>query len=206
MLQKWFRDALREDQFCSRFCDPEAPVALSKELPSEEWALIITRRRLLALLRPGSNDFLSTKPEDTPSCSRDMWSVIMRLYLGCYVYDDSEAPVWLLCICCEELYLDKLGIYAAAVCSTVWERVARHDRLMTVFPKWIASPAFLVIQEKYAQEKAEGHLFGISYRPDDALVFPRRDTRRRPGPTNCHRLPGDRNLRHHEIQGKGGLA
>lgn len=60
VFQKRLRDALREGEFRSRFCDLDAPVALSKELPADILALLFTRRRLLDLLRPGFNAFIST--------------------------------------------------------------------------------------------------------------------------------------------------
>lgn len=72
-------------------------MALSKELLVEEWNLRYTRRRILALLCPCTNSFLSTKSEDTPFWTRDMWIFMMRLYLGCFVYDDSAALMWLRC-------------------------------------------------------------------------------------------------------------
>jgi len=172
VFQKRLREALREDEFHRRFSNPRAPVPLSKELPAEDWNLLFTRRRILALLRPGANAFLSTKPDDTPFCSTDMWSMMMRIYLGCYVYDDSSTPTLLRCGCCDELVLDKLGIHAITACSTGWGRVARHDRQATIFLKWLASPAGLAFQGKYGGGEALGLLFGTSHRPADALVFP----------------------------------
>ena len=72
-----------------------------------------------------------------------MWSMMMRMYLGCYVYDDSAAPTWLRCGCCDELVLDKLGIHAVTTCFTGWGRNARHDRQAIIFLKWLAAPAGL---------------------------------------------------------------
>ena len=172
VFQKRLREALREDEFRLRFCDPLAPVPLNTELPAEDWSMLFTRRRILALLRPGANAFLSTKPDDTPFCSTDMWSMMVRMYLGCYVYDDSSTPTWLRCGCCDELVLDKLGIHAITTCPTGWGRVARHDRQATIFLKWLASPAGLAFQGKYGQGEAVGLLFGTLHRPADALVFP----------------------------------
>lgn len=140
-----------EIEFPSRFCDPDALVALSTELPAEYWALLFTRSRLLSLLRPSDNAFLSTKPDDTFFCSRDMRSVMLRLYLVSYVYDDSAAPVWLRCGCCEELFIDKPGIHAVAVCFTGWGGFDRHDRLATILFKWLACPAGLAFQGKHAR-------------------------------------------------------
>ena len=114
---RW-REALREDDFRKRFRNPKAPIPLFTELPVEDWCLLFIRRRIFALLCPGANSFLSTKPDDTPFCSTDMWSMMMRIYLGYYVYDDSSTPTWLRCGCCEELVLDKLGIHAITACST----------------------------------------------------------------------------------------
>ena len=73
------REALREDDFRRRFCDPLAPVPLNTELPAEDWSLLFTRRRILALLLPGANVFLSNKPD------ADMRSTMMCIYLECYV-------------------------------------------------------------------------------------------------------------------------
>ena len=58
---------------------------LFTELPAEDWSLLFTRRRIFAHLRPGANSFLSTKPDNTPFCFTDMWSMMMRIYLGCYM-------------------------------------------------------------------------------------------------------------------------
>lgn len=71
VFPKWLRDALREGEFRTRF-NPDAPVALSKDLPDEYWALLYTRRPLLAIPRSGANAVLYTKPDDSPFCSRDM--------------------------------------------------------------------------------------------------------------------------------------
>jgi len=89
----------------------------------------------------------------------------MRIYLGCYVYDDSSTPTWLRWGCCDELFLDKLGIHAITACSTGRGRVARHDRQATIFLKWLASPAGLAYQGKYGGGEAEGLLFWHSIPP-----------------------------------------
>ena len=47
-----------------------------------------------------------------------MWSMMMRIYLGFYIYDDSAPPVWLRCGFCDELFLEKLGIHAITTCFT----------------------------------------------------------------------------------------
>ena len=67
----------------------------------------------------------------------------MRLYLGCYFYDDAAEPAWLRCGFFDELVLGKLGIHAIAVCFTGWGRVTRHDRQATTFLKWLAYSAGL---------------------------------------------------------------
>ena len=172
VFQKRLREALREDEYRTRFGNPAAPVPPSLDLPAEDWDLLFSRRRILALLRPGANSFLSTRPADTPFCSTDMWSMMMRIYLGCYVYDDSIAQTRLRCGCCDELVLDKLGVHATTNCASGWGRHARHDRQATIFLKWLAAPAGLAYQGKYGQGEAVGLLFGTQHRPADALVFP----------------------------------
>lgn len=89
------RDALRKYDFRSLLFDPGSSMAPFKELPGEDWDLIYTRRHILALLRRGANVFLPTKTEDAPSFSTVMCRVMIRLYLGCYVYDDSAAQTWI---------------------------------------------------------------------------------------------------------------
>lgn len=51
--------------------------------------MVFTRRHLLALLRPGASYFLRGKPADEPFFPQKLWAVMMRLYLGFYVYVDS---------------------------------------------------------------------------------------------------------------------
>lgn len=97
---------------------------------------------------------------------------MMRLCSGRYDYGDSAEPVWMHCVFCYELFLDKLGIHAVSVSFTGCGRVARRDRLATIFVKWIASPACLSFQENYGRGEAEGTILGTPYRPVDALVFP----------------------------------
>ena len=172
VFQKRLREALREDEYGTRFCNPAAPISPSQDLPAEDWDLLFTRRRILALLRPGANSFLSTRPADTPFCSTDMWSIMMRIYLGCFVYDDSTAQSRLRCGSCDEPVLDKLGVHATTNCANGWGRHARHDRQATIFLKWLAAPAGLAYQGKYGQGEAVGLLFGTQHRPADALVFP----------------------------------
>lgn len=96
----------------------------------------------------------------------------MRLYLECYVYDDSSAPVWLRFWCCDGLVLDKFGIHAVAFCFTGRGRAARHDRPATIFIKWLASPAGIVFRGKYGRGESKCLLFETKYRPAEALVFP----------------------------------
>ena len=67
----------------------------------------------------------------------------MRIYLGCFVYDDSTAPIWLRCGCCDKFVLDKLCIHTITTCFNGRGHNARHDRQATIFPKWLAAPAGL---------------------------------------------------------------
>lgn len=70
---------------------------------------------------------------------------MVRLYLGCYVYEDLLSPVWMRYGCCDEFALDKIGIQSVA-----------------------APPAGLLFIRKYAQGEAKG----LPYRSANALVFP----------------------------------
>lgn len=96
----------------------------------------------------------------------------MRLYLGFYVCDDSAAPVWLRCVCCDDIVLFILGFHAVAMFDTDWERVARHDRLAEIFLKWLPTPAGFIFQRKYVRGESESLLYGTSYRPTDSFIFP----------------------------------
>lgn len=129
--------------------DPYGQLPMSTNLPPDYRALLHTRRRIISLLHPGANAFLSTKPEDTLFCSTDMRSCIMRIYLGCFVYVGSSAPTFLRCGCCNKLVLEKIGTHAIASCFTGWGRVTIHDRLETILLKWLFSSAGLAFQGKY---------------------------------------------------------
>jgi len=96
----------------------------------------------------------------------------MRMYLGCCVYDDSAGPRLARCGNCGLNVLDKLGIHATTVCPSGWGRIARHDRIATLFLRWLISPAGLAFQGKYFRGEAKGLLFGTASRPADALIFP----------------------------------
>ena len=172
VFHKSLRDALEEDAYRARFVDSPKPPPTDAALNTADWEMLFARRRLLALLRPGANAFLRSRPADEPFCPRELWSVMMRIYLGCYVYSDSSGPDPALCGHCGKHVLDRLGIHAIACCSSGWGRVARHDRLAKLFLQWLAAPAGLAFQGKYFLGEAEGLLFGTGSRPADALVFP----------------------------------
>lgn len=53
----------------------------------------------------------------------------------------------------EKLVLDKLGIRAFVIYSAGWGHVARRDRLATIFPNWLASPAGIAFKIKNAEAK-----------------------------------------------------
>ena len=134
--------------------------------------MLATRRRILAIRMPGANSFLGARPSDEPFFPRELWSIILRLYLGCSVYDDSTVPYPARFGHCSANVLDRRGIHATTVCPTGWGRISRHDRIATLFLRWLAAPADLAFQGKYFKGEAKGLLFGTSSRPADALVFP----------------------------------
>lgn len=130
------------------------------------------RRRFRALLRPGANAFMRERPADEPFCSQQVWAVMMRLYLGCYFYDDSAGPHSALCGHCGRYVLDSMGIYAIACFQTGWGRVAGHKRLAKLSIRWLESPAGLSALINYKRGQARGLLFGTCSRPADASIFP----------------------------------
>lgn len=60
---------------------------------------------------------------------------MMRLYLGCYVYEYFVTPAWMHWGCCDELALYKLEIQDISACFTGWKRVSKYDRLSTINAK-----------------------------------------------------------------------
>lgn len=96
----------------------------------------------------------------------------MRVYLGCFVYDDSSTPTWISCGCCNEQVLEKIGTRAIAACSTDCRRFARHDRLANIFLKWLVFIAGLAFLGKRARVEAENLLCCTPHQPADALIFP----------------------------------
>ena len=151
----------------------EAEWELLKDKPDPEmdWNVVHTLRRILALRQPGANSFICAKPNDTPFCSRELWSVMMRLYLGCVVYDDSGSEL-LVCGCCGKKKLDRLGIHALTCCGTGWGRVARHDLTAKTTQEHGIEPARLAYEGKYYKGEAKKLLFGSSSKPADVLVYP----------------------------------
>ena len=136
-----------------------------------DWNVVRSRRRILALREPGANSFLTAKPNETLFCSRELWSVMMKLYLGCVVYDDSGSEL-LVCGCCGKKKLDRLGIHALTCCGTGWGRVARHDLTAKTTQKHAIGPARLAYEGKYHKGEAKNLLFGSSSKPADVLVYP----------------------------------
>ena len=184
MFHKRLGEALSEDDYKARFDSGSNNPRADATLCQEDWDMLFSRRRLLALLRPGANAFLRMRPTDEPFCPQQLWAVIMRMYLGCYVYDDSAGPDLALCGHCGLHVLDRMGIHATTYCSAGWGRVARHDRLAKLYLRWLASPAGLAFQGKYFRGEANGLLFGTASRPADALIFPSL-----PGPGATIELP-----------------
>lgn len=132
LFYKRFRDAPREDDFRARFCEASKPFIMSAVLSQPYWDMLFARRRPLAILRPGSNNFLRDRPADESFCPHELWSVMMRLYLYYFVYDDSGSPELSRCGHCGLHVLDKIAIHAIACCGSGCSRVARHDRLATI--------------------------------------------------------------------------
>ena len=172
VFAKRFKEVAREDDFKARFDERDKARNTGAPISETEWEILSSRRRILAIMRPGANTFLGARPMDEPFCTKELWSIIMRMYLGCCVYDDSASPALARCGHCGLNLLDRRGIHATTVCPTGWGRVARHDRLASIFLRWLASPAGLAFQGKYFQGEAKGLLFGTASRPADALVFP----------------------------------
>lgn len=119
-------------------------------------------------------------------------SIMMRLYLSFYVYDDSAAPYWLLFGCCDELFLHKLSIHTLAMCHTGWGRVSRHDRLTFFFSSGsLSQPASL--SKNVSTMRSRGppyrHLLPLNRRPRLLLSH---DSQRGLRPTKRHQLLDDR--------------
>lgn len=95
----------------------------------------------------------------------------MSLCLSCHVYEDSSDDDISRCGHCGRNVLDRMRIHSTTACRTGWGRVARHDRLATIFLLWIASPAGLSFQGKYFRGEAKGLLFGAGSRSADVLIF-----------------------------------
>ena len=82
MFHKRLRDALDEDAYRARFSDAFRPPPTAATLNRADWDMLFARRRFLALLRPGANEFLRQRPADEPFFSQQLWAVMMSLYLG----------------------------------------------------------------------------------------------------------------------------
>lgn len=70
--------------------EPFKSPAISAELSLADWAMVFTRRLILALLRTCANAFLRVRPEDGPICPQFLWSTMMRSNLGFYAYGSDE--------------------------------------------------------------------------------------------------------------------
>lgn len=71
LFQRKLREASRKYDFQILFCDTAKKIPLHRDF-TKDWTLLYTRKRVLALLCPGANTFLSTKPDDTSFFSQDM--------------------------------------------------------------------------------------------------------------------------------------
>ena len=169
VFHRRFREASRGDDYKARF---DSEKHTGDPICESDWDILATRRRLLAIRMPGANAFLGARPTDEPFCSKELWSTILRIYQGCCVYEDSTAQSPARCGHCGFDVLEKRGTHAMNVCPNGWGRVARHDRLATLFLRWLVSPAVLSFQGKYFRGEAKGLLFGTASRPADALIFP----------------------------------
>lgn len=70
----------------------------------------------------------------------------MRMYLGCYVYDDSAGPRLPVCGHFGHKVLNWMDIYAMSCSHKGWGRVARHYRMAKLFIRWLASPSGLFFE------------------------------------------------------------
>ena len=66
VFHKRFKEASREDDFKRRFSDNER--STGAPLDEDDWEILATRRRILAIQLPGANLFLGARPTDEPFC------------------------------------------------------------------------------------------------------------------------------------------
>lgn len=173
VFHRRLREVSKEHAFRARFIDAVRPLSVTDVFCAANWEMLAPRRRIFSILRPKANAFLRARPDEEPFCPQEVWSVMMRLYLNCYVNDDSAGPELAHCGHCVHDVLDRMGIHATTACHLRWGRVARHDRLTTIFLHWLAAKlSGRVSHGSYSQGEARGLLFGTASRPADALIFP----------------------------------
>lgn len=71
------RDALRDYDYRARFCDAEKITPTAAVLCPNDWEMLFTRHRLLALLRPGTTLFIRARPADEPFCPQQLSAVMI---------------------------------------------------------------------------------------------------------------------------------
>ena len=68
VFHKRLRRALQEDDYRAKFVEAPSIPRADPGLRAADWDLLINRRRLLALLRPGASAFLRMTTSDEPFC------------------------------------------------------------------------------------------------------------------------------------------
>lgn len=97
--------------------------------------------------------------------------MMLKLYYGSFVYDDSDGELILRCGHCGKEIVDRLGIHAISGCSTGWGEVERQNRVAKLTKKSVIAKAGLACVGKYSGRKAPGLLFASPFKPADVLVY-----------------------------------